>query len=356
MPPVVGTCDALPAAGKWEQITPPGVSVPRAIVVDPFDTAILWVGAAPAGAGMPAGQGGLYKSTNCGSTWEHVNTGTLGSMVDGARIWSLAVDPINKGTIYVVGAYGPLGLLKSTNGGKDWEQLFPPMSEFAQTVEYNFAGSVTMGPENPLHLAVGTHGNCKGAYAPACMAESMDGGKNWKLFTTPFIPGWAEQTGPYLLDANSLVYATLDAGIWLTTDHGAHWSNVAPAGVTGATGGEYTHRPLMPSNGTYYLPSYNAGGLLISKDVGHTWSRVPNTPKGSYPIGLAVGGGKVFLGDYVAKTFSVAQETDLMTWTALPAIPAPGDAEGSKSLEYDDTHHLLYTSNISGGLWRIVTE
>jgi photosystem II stability/assembly factor-like uncharacterized protein len=352
VPPVVGTCDALPAEGQWEQITPPGVTLPRAIVVDPFDTATLWVGAAP----MAPGQGGLYKSTNCGSTWEHVNTGTLGSQIDSARIWSLAVDPINKGVIYVVGAYGPLGLLKSTDGGANWVQLFPATSEFAQTVEYNFVGSVAMGPENPLHLIVGTHGNCKGAYAPACMAESTDGGATWKIFTTPFIPGWAEQTGPYLLDATTIVFATLNSGLWLTTDHGAHWSNVTPAGVSGATGGEYTHRPFTPTNGAYYLPSYNAGGLLVSTDVGRTWTRVASAPKGSYPLGLAIGGGNLYLADYNSKTYSVAKEPELTNWTTLPAIPPPGDAEGSKSLEYDETHHLLYSSNISGGLWRVVTR
>jgi photosystem II stability/assembly factor-like uncharacterized protein len=354
--PIVGACTALPAAGKWEQITPKGVSLPRAVVIDPFDTATIWVGAAPAGSGQPAGQGGLYKSTDCGSTWSHVNTGAHGAEIDNARLWSLAVDPVDKGVVYVVGAYGPGGLWKSTNGGVDWAQLFPATSELAKTVQYNFVGSVSMGPENHLHLVVGTHADCTGQYAPTCMAESLDGGATWKIFTTPFLKGWGEQTGPYVLDATTLVFQTLTDGLWLTTDHGANWTNVTPAGVSGATGGEYTHRPLAPSkDGSFYLPSYNQGGLLRSTDVGRSWSRVANAPHGSYELGIAIGGGSLYLGDYNGKTYAVTKEADPTVWTTIASPPPPADAEGPKALEYDETHHLLYSSNVSGGLWRVVT-
>jgi photosystem II stability/assembly factor-like uncharacterized protein len=327
------------------------------VVVDPFDTATIWLGAAKPGMDQPPGNGGLYKSTDCGSTWVKVNTGTRGSEVDGARIWSLAVDPIDKGTIYVVGAYGPLGLLKSTNGGVDWVQLFPPTSEFAQTVEFNFAGSVSMDPQDHLHLVVGTHANCKGQYAPTCMAETVDGGATWRIFTTPFLKGWGEQTGPYILDPTTTVFATLTDGLWLSTDHGANWSNVTPAGVSGATGGEYTNRPLTPSmDGSFYLPSYAQGGLLRSTDVGRSWLRIANAPHGPYPLGVARGAGNLYMADYAAKTFAMAKEADLTTWTVVPPPPSPADKEGSKSLEYDETHHLLYTSNVTGGLWRVVTR
>jgi hypothetical protein len=66
-----------------------------------------------------------------------------------------------------------------------------------------------------------------------------------------------------------------------------------------------------------------------------------------------MGGGNLYLGDYNNKTYDVAAEKSPTTWTRL-ASPA-ALAEGTKSMEYDETHHLLYTSNVSGGLWRMVT-
>src|SRR6185503_6003623 len=113
--------------------------------------------------------------------------------------------------------------------------------------------------------------------------------------------------------------------------------------------------PFAPSEaGAYYMPSYNQGGLLQSTDVGRSWSRVQNAPTGPYPLGIAVGGGKVYLADYLNKTYAVADEANFGTWTTLPSPPPPGDAEGPKALEYDEVHEVLCTSNISGGLWRMV--
>jgi hypothetical protein len=51
----------------------------------------------------------------------------------------------------------------------------------------------------------------------------------------------------------------------------------------------------------------------------------------------------------------VTKEADPTTWSVIPPPPPPADAEGGKALEYDETHHLLYSSNVSGGLWRLVT-
>ena len=161
-----------------------------------------------------------------------MNSGTNGTQVDNAHIWSMAVDFVVPGVIYVVGAYGPQGLWKSTNGGVDWTQLFPPNSEFAKTVANNWASSVSMDPTDHLHLVVGTHDNCSGAYAPTCGAESMDGGATWRLFKTSFLSQWAEQTGPYIIDASTFVFASVFDGTWLTTDHGSTWNKVS--GVGGA--------------------------------------------------------------------------------------------------------------------------
>jgi photosystem II stability/assembly factor-like uncharacterized protein len=328
--------------------------------MDPFNVGTLWLGASPRG-NLGAGTGGVHKSTDCGATWAHVSTGTNGTEVDKASIWSLAVDFVVPGVIYVIGQYGPQGLYKSTNAGVDWTQTMPPGGDVATTIPAGPSnppmaaiGSVSMDPNDHLHLVVGAHGNCTGANAPACGAESTDGGSTWTFFTTPFLKGWAEQTGPYVIDATTWIYAALFDGIWLTTDRGATWTSIAPSGVGGATGGEYTHRPILRgSDGTYYLPSYNKGGLMKSTD-GRAWSFIAGSPNGSYELGLAIGGGHVFIGDRNGLTYDMAPDVNPTTWTSLTKSPATAN-EGAVFMEYDEAHHVLYSSNFEGGLWRMVT-
>jgi photosystem II stability/assembly factor-like uncharacterized protein len=254
--------------------------------------------------------------------------------------------------MYAIGAYGPQGLYKSTNGGVDWVQLFEADSEFAKTVPYNFVGSVSIDPHDHMHLVVGTHSNCLGAYAPACMAETKDGGETWTLARTPFMSGWEEQAGPYALDPTSTLYATLNEGMWLTRDNGATWKNVTPSGVKGATGGEYTVDSIQAGpDGTLYLPSISRGGLMTSTDHGSTWMLAQQSPQGSFELGIAVGGAHVYLGDHWGRSIAVAALTDLTKWSTLPALPNPNTPP---YLRYDETHHVLYSAG--AGLVRLVTE
>jgi hypothetical protein len=332
-------------------------------VLDPFDGVTVWLGTSPRAGGQTTGKGGLYMSKDCGATWIHLNTGANGAKLDTSSMWSLAVDPVQMGVVYLIGQYGPGGLWKSTNGGVDFTQLFPPESEFAKTVEYNAVASISMDPHDHLHLVVGTHGNCSGAYAPTCGAESTDGGTTWKLFTTPFLKTWAEQTGPYVLNKTSWLFATIFDGLWLTTDRGANWTKLSPgAGVNGAAGGEYTVHPLLPGpDGVYYLPLAQQGGadggLLRSTD-GTSWSVVSKSPKGAYNLGFTRGDGHLYLSDRTGSTYYVASDADPATWSKLPypAELATLNGQGGVFLDYDAVHHILYSSNFEGGAFRMVTR
>jgi photosystem II stability/assembly factor-like uncharacterized protein len=354
-------CSSLPAPGKWESIMPPGGTDAQGLVLDPFDGQTIWLGTSP--RGKTPGKGGLYKSTDCGSSWTHLNTGDNGAKLDTSSMWSLALDPVARDTIYLIGMYGPGGLFKSTNGGTDFTQLLPSTSDFAKIVPGSAVGSISMDPHDHLHLVVGTHNNCTGQYAPACGAESTDGGMTWTFFTTPFLKGWSEQTGPYVLDAKSWLYATIFDGLWLTTDRGSSWQELKPdPNLKGATGGEYTVRPLVPSaDGNYYLPLSQQGGVnggLLKSTDGKSWSVIQGTPRGAYDLGFTHGDGHFYLGDRGGQTYYVAEDTDLTKWTKLPNPDelAPQTGEGAVYLDYDPTHHILYSSNFEGGAYRLVTR
>jgi hypothetical protein len=367
---VVGPCTNLGTSGQWQQITPKGVVNSQAIALDPFHAGTIWLGTSPhgntAGSTTTMGNGGLFKSTDCGASWSHVNTGTNGPALDTASIWSMAIDFLDpRLVIYAVGADGgPHGLLKSVDGGKNWEQLFPPGSQIATINPDNHIASVSMDPADPMHLVVGMHTDCTGSYAPNCQAESTDGGATWTLMKVPGTM-WREAGGPWVLDAKSWIYTAPFDGMFLTADHGANWTSILPMGmnIIGATGGEFTHRPFRRApDGNYYLAAYkqdgSGGGLLQGAD-GRSWSVVPNTPHSSTQGGaIAFDSHRIFLTDRDSMAYHVAELSDLSTWKDLPIPPGlmsiHGQGEGGVFLEYDEAHGVLYSSNFEGGLWRFV--
>ena len=336
----VTPCSALPAPGAWQNISPPGIVDATAVVVDPFDPATVWLGTT---------DNGLFKSLDCGATWTHVRTGRMAAVINtkGQGLLSMAVDPADRGVIYVA-KYGGHGLLKSTNGGVDWEQLLPPESEVARVVQYNFIDSVAMDPHDHRHIVLGTHADCAAPYAPACEPETTDAGATWRIVKLP-TRGWEEGAGPWVLDAASWLYAG-NSGLWLTTDRGASWKDVTPAGASAFQGGEVENHTIpRGSDGTYYLTSLQ--GIVRSPD-GHTWSRIATGP--GRKVGFAIGNGHLYTSDQWSGSYETAAESDPTKWTALPTPPPPGD-KGAPYLAYDAAHHLLYSSNFAGGAWRMVT-
>jgi hypothetical protein len=151
----IGSCSDLPTAGQWQNVTPTGDGTgAQALTLDPFVMGTAWLGTAVAG---------LFKSVDCGASWSKVSTGANGSQVAMGNIWSMAVDYVDPGVLYVVGSYGAEGLWKSTNGGVDWTQLLPSTTELAQVTNSGnanppppFVGSVSIDPTDHLHLVIRT--------------------------------------------------------------------------------------------------------------------------------------------------------------------------------------------------------
>src|SRR6202051_617570 len=85
---------------------------------------------------------GIYKSTDAGKTWTHLG------LVDGQQIPALAVDPHDPNRVFaaVLGhPYGPSeerGIFRSTDGGQNWQRVI--------SKDENTGGSdVEIDPGNP---------------------------------------------------------------------------------------------------------------------------------------------------------------------------------------------------------------
>jgi hypothetical protein len=349
---VIG-CNALPDAGTWEEITPNASAHQGsdAVALDPFQAGVVWMSA---GAAAP---GGLYRSTDCGATWTLVSTGENADAVNAMGLTSMVLDPVNPGTIYATPGSnaGPgSGLLKSTNGGKDFQQLFPPSSEVASVVQYDLVSSVGMEAANPLHLVVSMHAVCAAPYGPVCEAETTDGGATWTI-TKVDIPGltdWVAGAGAFILDANRWLFSTYSNGLWLTKDRGATWSNVTATGAWGSTSGKTINAPFRRSaDGNFYLADET--GVLQSADGEH-WTLLPSS--GGRTVGLASGTHRLYSSDQWSNAYHSVAFGDLGTWTTLLPPAALTADQGAPFLAFDAAHSVLYASTWAGGAWRILVD
>jgi len=353
-PQPVGTCDNLPAAGTWENVTPPGTSskpavngtVGAAVIVDPFDPRTVWLG-----TGSENDE--IWRSDDCAATWTRVNTGpgsvgdnaTFGGVGDGAQ-WSMQADPAARGVLYAVSGYGAQSLWKTTDGGTSWSDVLAG-TEYETHAEYRFVNNVSLDPTDHQHLVVSTHGGCLAPYQPSCIAETKDGGQSWRVLTAP--EGWNEGGGLILVKGGHWIWC--GSTMMVTTDAGASWTRDALAGG-GSCEAEYTIRSFVPAaNGKYYLGSRQ--GVLRSTD-GLAWEHVPGT-SGTLVM-IAQGSTQVFAANQWQPSLRTASLDDDEQWTDLVAPPqiANGSDGGIPFLAYDDAHHILYASMFSGGVARIV--
>jgi hypothetical protein len=350
----VGKCDKLPAAGMWQDVTPPGTSskpavngtVGAAIIVDPLDPRTVWLGT--------GGENDeIWRSDDCGATWAQVNTGpgsvgdgkTFGGVGDGAQ-WSMQADPVDAGVLYAVSGYGAQSLWKTTDGGHSWEDVLAG-SEYEAHADYRFVNNVSLDPTDHLHLVVSTHGGCSAPYGPSCIAETKDGGTSWRLLSSP--EGWFEGGGLIVVKGGLWIWC--GSTMMVTSNAGESWEPDSLVGG-GSCEAEYTIRGFLPAaNGKYYLGS--RAGVLTSAD-GAKWSHIAGTSGNM--VMVTQGSQRVFVADQWKPLLWSATLDDDATWTELPA-PAQisqGSDGGIPFLAYDDAHGVLYASMFSGGVARMV--
>jgi hypothetical protein len=340
-------CSSLPAAGSWQSIRPSlvvgtdfGGGFSEAISVDPFDPAVVWLG---------TGANGIYKSTDCGTTFTHMNTGRNASAFDRGNHISMLVDPVDRGVIWVANIHYSANLWKSTNGGVDWDQVYGVGSQVT-TISGGDADAISMDPTDHRHLMVEFHSNCIAPYDPACEAETTDGGATWRLIKLP-TSGWEEGSGPWIINATTWLHA--GGHLWRTTDRGATWTNLDPdpAAWWGFNAGEVeTHSIPHAPGGGYYL-GVNQG--VVQSTDGLAWSLIPNS--GPRTVGFVIGGGHLYGSDQWTPNVHSAPVGDPTHWSAMPA-PAIPSGQGCPYLDFDPAHHVLFASCYAAGTWRMVVN
>ena len=110
--------------GAWTAV---GTTLPcagmNALAVDPTNASVLVAGAGLLGAGGLT-CGGVYRSTNAGSTWTEAS-------LSGVYVTDVVIDPVAPARVYACagylgGSFPKGGAYASLDGGADWSNLFLP--------------------------------------------------------------------------------------------------------------------------------------------------------------------------------------------------------------------------------------
>src|SRR5437868_7829437 len=150
----------------------------------------------------------------------------IGPATMGGRIDDIEVAPNDPRTIYVATAAG--GILKSTNGGTSWTNLFD--KEAVPSV-----GDIAISPSNPsiIWAGSGEANNRQSSSWGNGIYRSLDAGKTWKLMglngTMHIGRIVVHPTNPdivWVAAEGNLWAASPDRGVYRTMDGGKTWQHV----------------------------------------------------------------------------------------------------------------------------------
>jgi photosystem II stability/assembly factor-like uncharacterized protein len=303
---------------------------------------------------------GIYRSVDGGHTWSKVNTGAGGDLVDSGAQWTMAIDPFNPQVIYTTAARGEQGVLKTTDGGASWQNVFRYDNPVALQIGTNDVYSIAADPFTPDHVLASFHYYWNGSNHSGII-ESTDGGATWIRHDPA--GAWGAGNGVWFgNDSTTWILGSQSAGVWITSNSGTTWRQVSSTSIThGAT--HALHRD--PSTGALFLADNTM--VLQSSDNGATWQDITAGLPYAYFETILSDGTTLFtapsfplLGDngsahgpwYARPLAGTSNWAPYSTQT--PCDPA-GYCNGPVQGAYDPLNHILYSANWNGGLWKLQT-
>ena len=197
------------------------------IALAPSNPEIVWVGTGEANNQRSSSWGdGVYKSENGGRTWQNMGLRTS------EHIGRIVIHPTNPNVVYVA-AVGPLwtdggerGLFKTTDGGKTWRNVLKISPHTGVT-------EVVMDPTDPNIMYAASYQrqrktyNFVGGGPETAIYKSIDAGENWTKLTEGLPKGDMGRIG---LDVSRsqprTIYATIETKgpeVYRSDDYGASW-------------------------------------------------------------------------------------------------------------------------------------
>jgi len=255
------------------------------IAIDPANPEVIWLGTGENVGGRHVGFGnGIYRSADGGENWDHLG------LEDSQHLSKIVIHPEDSKTLFVA-AQGPLwspggdrGLYKTTDGGANWRNVL-------SAGEWTGVTDVVMDPRDPdrLYAATWQHQRTVAALMDggpeSGIHTSVDGGETWTRLTEGLPKGNMGKIGLAISPQRpDVLYAAIEldnseGGVWRSTNRGASWEKRSDA-VAGATGPHY-YQELVASPHAFdriYLMDFR---VQVSDDGGKTFRRLKEESKHS---------------------------------------------------------------------------
>ena len=224
----------------------------------------------------PSEERGIYRSTDGGQTWQRViskdeNTGGSDVEIDAsnpdvvyASMWEAREGPWEDNNEFN-GAHG--GLFKSTDGGTTWHPLTNGLPKDLSQID------VAIAPSDPRRL----YATLATASGKLSVYRSDDAGDSWAQITTDPRPsgriGGGDLPIPKVDPKNPDLLYVVSTVTMRSSDGGKTWS-----GFRGAPGGDdYQNLWINPNNGDIIL-IVSDQGAIITVNRGVSWSSWYNQP------------------------------------------------------------------------------
>jgi photosystem II stability/assembly factor-like uncharacterized protein len=309
---------------------------------------------------------GIWRSTDGGTSWAKWDTGGGSSLIDGGRIWSLHVDPFNSAIVWAASGYGSGGPLKSTDGGVSWTQTFSTTNAVEQQLGTNDIYQVIPDPYLEGHVLASFHyyWNQNGACCfDSGLIQSFDGGNSWSVINPPAGGGWGAGNTVFFLDnSNDWLVASQSAGVWRTANGGASWTQVLTVPLAHGAINALTYEP---ANNTYYLAEGTS--IYKSTNAGGSWTDIGQGLTYQYYEAVASDGVSLYTSPgYAGQSSSYGPWQAVAeaggTWSAYAGAtteacnPLNGLCAGMVDTVLDRVHHIIYTADWQGGVWKFSTS
>jgi photosystem II stability/assembly factor-like uncharacterized protein len=247
---------------------------------------------------MAPNNGGVWKTTDFGRTWNPIFDGQPNDDHRSGSIGALAVAPSNPNTIYVGSGEGLRrpdlsvgnGIYKSTDAGRTWQHLGQRDGALRDAQQI---GSILVDPKDANRVFVAALGHPYGPNAERGVYRSVDGGETWQkvlykddntgaidLVFDPrnsqviFADMWASRRPPWTTGGS---YDGPGSGLYKSTDGGDHWRQITKGLPTEAD--KFGRIGLAvsqsePDRMYALVDARNSGGVYRSDDAGESWQLV----------------------------------------------------------------------------------
>ena len=263
---------------QWRNVGPSRGGRSTAVTGDPTQPLVFYFGSV---------NGGVWKTSNAGQSWENITDGVS----DISSVGAITVAPSDANVIWVGTGEGKpredltygTGVYRSTDGGKTWTHRGLGNAHQITTLRVH--------PTDPDIAYVGALGHAFGPSPDRGVYRTRDGGENWTRVL--FID---DRTGAadISIDVNNprILYASMwkfqrtpwgmnagagRSGLWKSTDGGDHWTALTfnpgmPRGLIGKIGVS-----VSPANSDRVYANIEVqdslGGVFRSDNGGDTWTR-----------------------------------------------------------------------------------